>query len=394
MSTTLLLNDWHLTVVSTGEVLYDEPAAVLERGNALTFGGEALAQARLHPRQSNVDYLGKLSADPLAQPFDLARNHADLLYHHLKSLAEQISALREPTLVVVPSTVSNEQLSLLLGVAQEAGVRIGSFADLACICAAAQPKPQAIQFLELNMTSAYHCTVSLEPNTVAGAATEYLDTGISRIIDGWTNVIADQFVSSSRFDPLHAAHTEQQLYNLVTGWFGSATPSSYVTVEHNDETRRQEVGIDSLRARLEATLEPMLARLDPDQPVRLGPNAATVPLLRTMLETRYTVQTSNPEQLLDYLTARAPALLSGDDVHYHRALEPAQSTAAAELEAKPAAPASSPAPQTDVATHGLHATTAYRIGSPMLPESAVTEPQPGSTVSVDGRLFTLIRVED
>ena len=107
MSTTLLLNDWHLTVVSTGEVLYDEPAVVLERGNALTFGGDALAQARLHPRQSNVDYLGKLSADPLAQPFGLARNHADLLYHHLKSLAEEISALREPTLVVVPSTVSN-----------------------------------------------------------------------------------------------------------------------------------------------------------------------------------------------------------------------------------------------------------------------------------------------
>ena len=396
MNPALILNDWRLTLIADGVVVYEEPAAALESTGGLLFGADAFAKARVHPRQSNLDYLGRLSADPLAQPFTAARNHADLLYLHFKMLAESQPALAEPLLAVVPSPVSNEQLSLLLGVAKEAGVTIGGFTDLASACIAAQPGEAPLQFLELNMTSAYVVRVDLKPETAAGPATEFMDTSISRIIDGWTNVIADQFVASSRFDPLHAAHTEQQLYNLVAGWFGSATPSSYLTIEHGGETRRQEVSIDALRSRLSRSVESLVGALNPDLPVRLGPNAASVPLLRALLETRFGVQRSDGDRLRAWLASHAVDLVSHDDVRYHRTLQPAASTQQP-APSQPAAAVAAPRSATSVSgkpTHGLHATTAYRIGSPALPAAAVGDADSGTTVNVDGRLFTLIEVLD
>ncbi len=395
MNPALILNDWRLTLIANGIVVYEEPAAALESNGNLLFGADAFAKARVHPRQSNLEYLGKLSADPLAQPFTSARNHADLLYLHFKVLADTQPVLSDPLLAVVPSPVSNEQLSLLLGVAKEAGVTIGGFTDLASACVAAQPGDTPLQFLELNMSSAYIVRVELKPDTSAGPATEFMDTSISRIIDGWTNVIADQFVASSRFDPLHAAHTEQQLYNLVAGWFGSATPSSYLTIEHGGETRRQEVSIDALRSRLNRSIESIVAALNPDLPVRLGPNAASVPLLRALLESRFSVQRSDADRLRAWLAHHAEPLLSTDDVRYHRALKPAAMAKAQPQPEATSAPHAAPAaPSPGQPTHGLHATTAYRIGSAALPAEAVGDAASGTTVNVDGRLFTLIQVLD
>jgi deoxyadenosine/deoxycytidine kinase len=44
---------------------------------------------------------------------------------------------------------------------------------------------------------------------------EVRDCGFSNLLDGWVNLIADRFVQETRFDPLHTADSEQQLYNQV-----------------------------------------------------------------------------------------------------------------------------------------------------------------------------------
>ncbi len=401
MSCQLYVNDWRLTVVRDGLACYEQPAVALDQGSSVVFGTEALTQARVHPRQSNADYLGKLNADPLSQPFQSARNHADLVYLHLRDIAQSADGVIDPTVAVVSSTMNNEQLSLLLGVAQEAGIRIGAFVDLASLAIAAQPSAQPLQFVELNLTNAYQCQVQVHATTQAGTATEFTDVGINRVVDGWTNVIADQFVQSSRFDPLHAAHTEQQLYNLVTDWFGTATPSSYLTIEHNGETRRLEISIEALRSKLRTTLEALIDSLNPDLPVRLGPNAASVPLLGEILAERFEVQVADREDLYQYLNDYGAQILTNDAVEYvhelvptkaHTSAPPAETAAEAPPEASTTLTASLSASQENAATHGLHATTAYAIGSQELPESATADASIGTTVEFNGRLFTLIKV--
>ena len=39
--------------------------------------------------------------------------------------------------------------------------------------------------------------------------------GASNITEGWMNVAADEFVQKTRFDPLHAGQSEQQLFEQI-----------------------------------------------------------------------------------------------------------------------------------------------------------------------------------
>ena len=392
----LFLDDWNLTLCDAARVLRQEPAVALEHGGELRFGAAAIDEARLHPRGSNQDYLGKLNADPLNQPMKAARNHADLTYLHLKALTEEIEEVQDGVCVIVPSTVSNDQLGLFLGVAKEAGLPIKGFTDLAALSGAALPTPQHFQFIELNLGRAYLCEVRSNPLTRVETPTEFIDFGISRVLDGWTNVIADQFVTASRFDPLHAADTEQQLYNLVRGWMGSEAPSSYVTLEHQNQTRRQEISIDALRAKLEQMIEPLQNLLNPELPIRLGPNASALPLLRSVLSANVDVHRSSIDELRRYLAMHAGSLFAGDAVELIDELEPLPEAmpVGAEPPVIEKAPEARPGPVhvPGSPTHGLHATVAYPIGSEALPLSVTAEQAIGTTIEHDGRLFTLIEV--
>ena len=53
-----------------------------------------------------------------------------------------------------------------------------------------------------------------------------LETGLSTLFDRWANIIASQFIQTTRFDPMHNADTEQQLFNLLPGWIRNLQDSN------------------------------------------------------------------------------------------------------------------------------------------------------------------------
>ena len=402
MTQVLCLNDWELSVHRDGQCLYAEPAAVWEHGGEVQFGEVALTNAQTHPRTTNTNYLVRLNADPLSQPFKQARNHADLLYLQLQALV-----LREPTLtehqtvVLVPPATTSNQLGLLLGIAREVSLPIAGFADAASASTATVnlPPEGEAQFLELYLHGAQSARVNLQSTEVVQtSSTEHNDASISTIVDGWANVIADQFVQTSRFDPLHAAATEQQLYNLVFDWFGSPIPDSYVAIDHNNETRRLELSLAELDRKLTERTAGVLQALDRNLPLVLGPNAAETPLLTAALENAgIKVTRAHNAQLVELLNREAQQF-DADDVHFVKRYARAQtaSPAAAAPSDPVVLPSEVPRATTRGApTHGLHATTAYRFGSPELPSEAIpADADCGSSVTVNGRLFTLIEVRD
>ena len=80
--------------------------------------------------------------------------------------------------------------------------------------------------------------------------------GASHIIEGWLAVIADEFVQRTRFDPLHAGTTEQQVFDQVSAWRQDDTVSERrVRVGTKENQRELEVPQALLDAKLAQRLE-------------------------------------------------------------------------------------------------------------------------------------------
>jgi len=55
--------------------------------------------------------------------------------------------------------------------------------------------------------------------------------GLQSIKDKWATIIASAFIEQSRFDPMHAAHSEQTLYKELPNWIASLTRQNDLNVE-------------------------------------------------------------------------------------------------------------------------------------------------------------------
>ena len=255
MALVLEINDWQLTLYAeSGEILYQEIAATALLNQSLVFGNQAWQQARINPQGFNCKYLSTINADPLNPEIAQAKNHADLIYYHLCALPIEPN---ESVVVLVPGHVSNDQLGIILGIAAEAHINISGFIDsalaqslnhpsLSAIQASTQSAPSSPtttqQYLLLDvelhrLTLSYldlKLNTNLSPTTLdclvgVSQTKTYDGNGLLHILDGWLNLLADDFVNKTRFDPMHAARSEQQLLDQVYAWCSNseadATPA-------------------------------------------------------------------------------------------------------------------------------------------------------------------------
>ncbi len=245
MTCILELNDADLTLYRDATVLHRSPGIAVVLEEAVHFGEEALRLSRIHPRQTNQQYFTRLNAEPLAAPGRGARNHADLVYLHLQSFKPLIDAEGGEVLLAVPGILSADQLGVLLGVLQELGIRVSGFVDAAVAAAAGRSLPERAYHLDVMMQRA---VVTVLETTDAGeirkaGAQEVLECGLNRLMEGWIDVIADRFVRETRFDPLHAAATEQQLFNQIHAWLeGPVAAELGIEIDQGDQQRRVELG--------------------------------------------------------------------------------------------------------------------------------------------------------
>ena len=237
---TLEVNDWQLTAWDErGECLLTQTAGASTAPGQLTFGDAALRHSRSHPQRFNNRYLYSLAADPISGDLRPAQNHADLIYHHFKQL--QLPG-DQPVALCVGGHVTNQQLGLLLGICQEAGMRIAGFIDAALAQSLQVPASSDYHVLDMELHRLTLSHVAVGAGHRESTQTLTLDgAGAANIIDGWMNVIADQFVQKTRFDPLHAGNTEQQLYDQVRAWLTDpAIVERRVSVKHLVESRNSE----------------------------------------------------------------------------------------------------------------------------------------------------------
>ena len=212
----LELNDAELTLSREGEVLWREPGAVSLAQAEPLFGDAALAASRLHPRHTHSQHFGRMNADPVTPSAPGIANQADLVYRHLRRMKAAASlGDAEPLHVLVHGPWAPEQLALLLGIAEEARVKVVGFIDAAVAALADTPWTGDVQVIELGLHRATVTTLTVAEAVCQQRTEDVAEAGLLRLIEGWVDAVADRFVAETRFGPLRVAATEQQVFDQV-----------------------------------------------------------------------------------------------------------------------------------------------------------------------------------
>jgi hypothetical protein len=311
MTTILELNDADLTLYRDGRPVYRAPGVAVVNGRDVSFGEPALRLSRVYPRQANLQYLGRMSPDPLAYPTPRARNHADLVYLHLQEVAAQID---EAIVLAVPGVYSAEQLGVLLGILQEAHVTVGGFVDSAVAAASTLPLPAAVWHVDILMHRAVLTALRAEDTVSRVTADELTDCGLARLLDTWIRAVADRFIRDTRFDPLHAAAAEQQLFDQIfdTAWTGAGGRELAFELVQGDVTRRVELGRQLLEEKAAPRYRTITARLPAGAHVLLTARSAALPgLLEALEDEARTVTILNHDALPRGCAANLDAIVTG-----------------------------------------------------------------------------------
>lgn len=281
------LNDSALTIYRDRTPVHRSPGVAVVLDDENHFGDAALRLARIHPRQTNLQYFSRLNADPLPAPAGRARNHADLVYLHLQSIKPHIDEQGGSVLLAVPGVFTPDQLGVLLGVLQEVGIGVDGFVDTAVAALSTQATSGRAYHVDIMLQRLVVTTLDTEDGQVSkSAAQEVPECGLIRLLDGWTNVIADRFVRETRFDPLHAAATEQQLFNQVYDWVddGAAAGDLAVEIVHAGHNRRVELGRAVLEDKAEQRFRQIADAIPRAAQVFVSARSARLPGLARALE--------------------------------------------------------------------------------------------------------------
>lgn len=282
---TLELNDTEISLAQDLDVVYRQPGVAVVLEDRVSFGDAALEQTRLHPRQAQTQYWHRLSADPIAVGGRAIKNHADLVYQHLLEI-KRLGKLpnNEPVFVAVPSNTTPEQLSLLLGIANEASIQISALADLAVATTAnTLARPGRYTFLDNGFHRTVLTRLEINGSVSRTSYSEAAETGFQALIEGWIDAVADLFVQETRFDPLRIADTEQQVFSQVLENVTSCVDEFLVEVSHAGESHRVAVTRSLLATKSSQRLDALLQQIGDPTTIVLSHRIARVPGLTEVL---------------------------------------------------------------------------------------------------------------
>lgn len=375
MHLVLELNDAALSLHQDDRILYQQMAIAYLDGDTLAFGDAALRNARRHPQKTHQQYLAHLNAAPLPNPGRQVANHADLVYRHLLEL---LPLADRPAIVAVPGFLATEQLGVLLGIANEAGFEIRAFVDAALLMAGGARLQPPTWLLDLHATRCCLTELRCGEELSRGLVEPLTSAGLNSCLDGWANLAADRFVQDSRFDPLHAADTEQQLYDQLHAWRQSGGEADLaLEIRHRGAVRRTQLSRAALQEKLAQRLAPVAEKVPSAAQLLVAPRSAALPGLMAALRNLGL----RPEALPENALSRAAA-------QHADALNELKLVAALPIATSAPAPQESP----QAATHALHGHQAWPLaGNPFgLPERG----RIGEVHEKDGRHFQLILVEN
>ena len=195
----------------------ESPGFALAEKQGLTAGLPAERKAHLYPRQILNQFWDQLNIEPLEQPNPFAQNHAEIAYAHFARIWETVKHYGSEMVIGVPGFYTREHLGLILGITQELGIPVKGFIPIA-VAGVPEGLPEGLWLhLDLHLHRSEVTRLERSEQLSRKESISAEGSGLSKLYRRWVDAIAEEFVRSTRYDPLHQAATEQELYDRLPG---------------------------------------------------------------------------------------------------------------------------------------------------------------------------------
>lgn len=193
----------------------ESPGIALQRKKKLLVGWEARRQDRLYPRQATSRFWSLLSMEPLQERALEAENYAELVYAHLAAVAESIRVPEPRFVMAVPEFLDPPKLGIVLGVAQALNIPVDGFVSNAVAAVPFTDEDGPLLHVDVHLHRVEVTLLEQGDRLQRTRSSLVTDLGWERLEDQVAHRIANEFVQTTRFDPLHEAVSEQALYDQV-----------------------------------------------------------------------------------------------------------------------------------------------------------------------------------
>lgn len=276
-----------LTLLREGEAPVLEPAYALLEGGAVITGEPARRQYRIRPRHVHRRYWDALGEEEIP---GAGLTQADLAHAQLEAVWQGHGEGVDEVYLVVPDGYTREQLGLMLGLAQDCGLPVAGLVPSALAASTRLPGDRQRLHLDAGLG---HFTVT---EIVAGERVRWMrqqqldSVGLDALRDRWIRLVGESFLTSTRFDPLHDAASEQAMFEALPDWLASVgdTPVT-LTLDFQDKHFETQLEAQAFTAAVESAyraLQQLIAAMrEPGKglALQLGERAAALPGLASML---------------------------------------------------------------------------------------------------------------
>jgi hypothetical protein len=171
-------------------------------------------------------------------------------------LAEQPLAEAERVWIVAPARAEAAGLTALLGITRRMGLPVDGFVDSAAVSTAALGSEQSTIVLELGLHHAAATSVDCEGSQARRRRTVISERGgLIELYQMWLDLVSTTMVKRTRFDPLHDAVTEQQVFEAIPTLAMEAAGSGHATASVTKGMERIEAALT--RDQFSQTAEPI-----------------------------------------------------------------------------------------------------------------------------------------
>jgi len=257
------LSDSAIVGVSGDQLVFSEPGCALLDAGAAIFGSPAKNSARTRPSAFYDRYWCDLSEISITRGIPDFETSADLAYMQLKCLWDEFGNGVTEVAYAVPPYWSRDQLALLLGITQEAGIPLIGLVEIP-VAATRRNYPD----YELIHVDAGLHSISLSRVNQDGAASlleheTIKELGLVAMERSCAEYMARRFLDCNRFDPMHDAESEQSIYDQLDSWIAllNRNNEAELNFTYKGNQFSAEVSLAELRQWLQRRCQPLIQSL-------------------------------------------------------------------------------------------------------------------------------------
>jgi hypothetical protein len=232
------LTDRALALARGGQLLSSAPSVVFDGSTPEIQGAAAFGALRLHPTAASTRHLLAVLTEAASQgrPIELLSSELKLRLSAFPPRSD------ERIWIASPAVAEARGLGAFLGVARDLGLTVDGFVDAATASVAALALDGPAIVLELGLHHVAATAVERAGNQVSRRRTVASDGGgWLEAHQSWLELVSRTMVKQTRFDPLHDASTEQQVFDSLRRLSLDATTHGQAKACLNQGAERFEV---------------------------------------------------------------------------------------------------------------------------------------------------------